>query len=41
MTQSVKEMVLAVDRMMTMQQRTHALAKLQRLIDDIHALAAS
>jgi hypothetical protein len=41
MTQSVKEMVLAVDRMITMQQRTHALAKLQRLIDDIHALAVS
>jgi murein tripeptide amidase MpaA len=41
MTQSVKEMVLAVDRMITMQQRTHALAKLQRLIDEIHALAAS
>jgi hypothetical protein len=41
MTQSVKDMVLAVDRMTTTQQRTHALAKLQRLIDDIHALAAS
>jgi hypothetical protein len=41
MTQSVKEMVLAIDHMITVQQRTHALAKLQRLIDDIHALAAS
>jgi hypothetical protein len=41
MTQSVKEMVLAVDRMTTTQQRTYALAKLQRLIDEIHALAAS
>lgn len=40
MTQSVKEMVLAVDRMMTTQQRVHALTKLQRLIDDIHVLAA-
>jgi hypothetical protein len=41
MTNAVKDMVLAVDRMTTTQQRTHALAKLQRLIDDIHALAAS
>ena len=41
MTNAVKDMVLAIDRIITPQQRTHALVKLQRLIDDIHALAAS
>jgi hypothetical protein len=41
MTNSVKDMVLAIDRLITPQQRTHALVKLQRLIDDIHVLAAS
>ena len=41
MTNSVKDMILTIDRLITPQQRTHALVKLQRLIDDIHALAAS
>lgn len=41
MTNAVKDMVLTIDRMITAQQRAHALAKLQRLIDDVHALTAS
>jgi len=41
MTNAVKEMILTIDRMITVQQRAHALAKLQRLIDDVHALVTS
>jgi hypothetical protein len=38
---AVKEMILSVDGMVTQKQRAHALAELQGLIDDVHALAAS
>ena len=41
MTNAVKDMILTIDRMITAQQRAHALAKLQRLIDDVHALVTS
>jgi hypothetical protein len=41
MNASMKDMVLAVDRLITTQQRARALTKLQHLIDDVHALAAS
>lgn len=41
MQTSIKDMVLAIDSMVTTQQRTHALTKLQQLIDDVHALSAS
>ncbi|MGH7231732.1 MAG: DUF6279 family lipoprotein [Nitrospiraceae bacterium] len=39
MKSAVKEMVIAVDHLITPQQRAHAQAKLQELINDIHALA--
>ena len=38
---SVKEMVLTIDRLITTQQRDHALTKLQQLIDEVHGLRAS
>ena len=38
---AVKEMVLSVDGMITPQQRARALARLQDLINDVHALATS
>jgi hypothetical protein len=41
MRSAVKEMVIAVDHMLTPQQRAHTLTKLQDLINDIHALSAS
>lgn len=41
MNTSMKDMVLAVDRLITTQQRARALTKLQHLIDDVHALATS
>jgi hypothetical protein len=41
MNASMTDMVLAVDRLITTQQRARALTKLQHLIDDVHALAAS
>ena len=41
MTNAVNDMILTIDRMITAQQRAHALAKLQRLIDDVHALVTS
>ena len=41
MRQAIKEMVLAVDRLLTPRQRAHALGKLQDLIGDIHGLSIS
>jgi hypothetical protein len=41
MQASVKDMVLAIDSLITIQQRAHALTKLQQLIDEVHALSAS
>ena len=41
MRAGVKDMILAVDRMATQQQRSHALEKLHSLIDTIHELAVS
>ena len=41
MKSAVMDMALAVDGLITPQQRAHALAKLQDLINDIHTLAAS
>jgi hypothetical protein len=41
MKSAVKEMILSIDRIITSQQRLHALAKLQGLIDDLRALASS
>jgi hypothetical protein len=41
MRTAVKEMALAIDQIVTPQQRAHAQKKLQALIDTIHALAMS
>jgi hypothetical protein len=41
MMNAVAEMALAIDGLITPQQRAHALAKLQDLINDIHALIES
>lgn len=41
MRAAVKQMALTVDHMLTPDQRAHALAKLQRLIDTVHELATS
>ncbi len=41
MRSAVKEMVIAIDHMLTPQQRARTLTKLQDLINDIHALSAS
>lgn len=41
MRKDVQSMVLSVDRILTPEQRAHALTKLQDLIDDVHELAAS
>lgn len=38
--QEVQRMVLEVDRLLTSEQRIHALTKLQGLIDDVHELVA-
>jgi hypothetical protein len=41
MKSAITDMALAIDGLITPQQRAHALAKLQDLINDIHTLAAS
>jgi len=41
MHEGTKDMVVAIDRMATPQQRTHALKKLQGLIDTVHDLQVS
>jgi len=38
---AVRDMIVEVDQMITPQQRSHALGKLQELIDDIHQLRVS
>lgn len=41
MNTSMKNMVLAIDRLITKQQRARVLTKLQHLIDEVHVLATS